>query len=238
MNLSADNGRAVAVLLGGVALLAVLWSLAINPKRNDSTKAGERADQRQQSLDEATAKVGAYIRDKARFAANKAELRRLDKAVPVRGDIAVLLRSLQAEARRRGADLRVIALKEGGAQTGSTPVPGAQIGPSGLSQLPFNLQFSGRYHDLLHVLRTVRRAVGEDDGKVTARGRLMTIDGIGFKAPSEASSSRITATINATAYVAPDPSAAPPVAAAAAGGAAPPVAAAGPTPSPTASVAP
>lgn len=219
MNLSADSSRAVAVLVGSVAILAALWTLAINPKRQDSSAARGRADTQQQHLDEARGLIGTYTRDKARFAENKAELARLDTAVPVRGDIAVLLRSLQGEARRRGAELRIAALKEGAAaagpagQTLPSPSPGAQPGPAGLSQLPFNLQYTGKYHDLLHVLRTVRRAVTERDGKVTARNRLLTIDGLAFSRPDAGRSGIVNATINATAYIAPDPSAPAPAAA-------------------------
>lgn len=205
-SLSADTQRAIAVAITGAAIVIALWMLVIAPKKDDSTAAGERADRQEQRLGAAQAKVTANASAKAEFPALKKELQRLDVAVPVRGDIADMLRQLQAEARRRGADLRVVSLKQGGAAAAdpaaaAPATAGAQPGNNGLSTLPFDMQFTGRYQDLVHLLRTVRRAVSEKDGKVTAKRRLLTIDGLSFERPVE-ESALTKATLNATAYIA------------------------------------
>lgn len=221
MNLSADATRALAVVLAGVAILAAAWTMAISPKREDSAAARDRADVEQQKLDSARAELAKNTKARASFDDNRRELRRLDTAVPVRGDIAKLLRSLQKEAGRRGASLRIAALTPGTAAAGATgtttesSVVGASEGPNGLSKLSFNLQYTGDYFALVHILRTVRRAVVEREGKVTAKGRLLTIDGLNFKPTSDdkdKASGIVDATINATAYIAPDPAAKAPAA--------------------------
>jgi Tfp pilus assembly protein PilO len=219
--LSLDTRRAIVVVLAGLALVAALWVAVIGPKRSDSAAARHHADTQQQRLDTARTQLARYRTDKARFAGLRADMRRLDRAVPARGDVSGLLRELQAASRLRGAQLRLVALKDGGStstppspttgtpdpsKTKATPTPGASPGPDGLSTLPFSLSFTGRYFDLVHLLRTVRRAVSEKDGDITARGRLLTIDGLSFQRPEPGS--RITrASLNATAYVAPDPDA-------------------------------
>lgn len=213
-SLSADARRAIVVLLAGVMAAAALWVVVIAPKRSDKADAQGRAEAQQARLDTAEQKVSENRSAKADYPRHKRELRKLDVAVPARGAISELLRELQAEARRRGAELQVVALKDQAAAATALPAtpgaapapgpttPGAAPGPDGLSTLPFSLNFTGRYFDLVHLLRTVRRAVSEQDGKVVAKGRLLTIDGLTFQRPKR-SSSITKASMNATAYIAP-----------------------------------
>jgi Tfp pilus assembly protein PilO len=204
-----EQRTAVYVLVAGAALVAALWFGAIAPKRGDRAAVTERVTAMEQRLAAANDQVARYRLARAGFPAQLAELRRLDVAVPGRGEIAGLLRELQRRARARGADLRVIALKEpDAASTGAGGTPGAVAGPSGLSALPFTLEFTGRYFDLLHLLSGVRRDVTDHGDRIGVGGRLLTIDGVSFHRP-EHGSAITKASLKATAYVAPDGAATP-----------------------------
>jgi len=194
-----------------VALLAALWFLAIAPKRSERAAVRTNVAQQQARLDTARAQVTAFTATRERFPELVSELRRLDKAVPSRGAVSSLLRQLQRRARVRGAELRLVALKEGaaaapGAGTASA-TPGAVAGPGGLATLPFTFEYTGKYYDLLAVLATVRRAVRLKRAKLKIDGRLLTIDGLAFKRLSPGKP-LTKAIVNATAYIAPDAAAA------------------------------
>ena len=210
MSSVSSQTRLLAVIGAGVLLLALLWLAAIAPKRSESAEVRDQVAAQEQRLTVARGQVTSYAGSRDKFPTLHAELRRLNVAVPARGEIADLLRGLQGEARKRGADLRLIALKDPAPAAADAPpvAPGAAPGPSGLATLPFTMEFTGEYFDLLHVLRTARRAVTERSGKLSVKGRLLTIDGLAFKRP-ERGAPLTKATLNATAYIAPDPDSSP-----------------------------
>lgn len=210
MSSSTEQRTALFVALGGAALVAVLWFGAIAPKRTDRADVDHRVTALEQRLSAARGQVSEYRHARADFPQRLAELRRLDLAVPGRGEVAGLLRDLQRRARARGADLRLIALKDPeAAATGVVgATPGATAGPSGLAALPFSLEFTGRYFDLLHLLAGVRRDVTDHGDRIGVGGRLLTIDGVSFHRP--VGDSAVTkASLKATAYVAPEGAATP-----------------------------
>ena len=200
-----------ATIAAGVALFAALWFLAIAPARSDKAKVDANVVAQQTRLDGAEANLATYTASRKQFSGLLTELRGLDKAVPARGDISAMLRELQRRAKVRNSELRIVALKDasGGGAAGPTPsTPGAITGPGGLSALPFTFEYTGRYFDLLDILKTVRRSVRVTSGDLDVDGRLLTIDGLAFKRLD--GDTRLTkAVLNATAYIAPDGEAAP-----------------------------
>ena len=212
------------VVLAGVAILAALWMLAISPKRDERTTIKANVTAQEARLQTAQTQLASFEAAKQQFPAKLAELKRLDEAVPARGAISSLLRQLQRRAKVRNSNLRLIALKPSGAPTpvagATTPAapitPGASVGPDGLATLPFTFEFTGEYFDLRDILATVRRSVSVRKDKIKVGGRLLTIDGLTFTR-LDPMSSDTKATLNATAYIAPDGAATPqPPAAAAA----------------------
>jgi hypothetical protein len=207
-----DQTRIIAgTLVAGVAILAVFWFAAIAPKRSESSKVRDNVAAQERRLADAKTQVASYQSARRKFPVLMAELKRLDVAVPGRGAIADLLRELQRRARVSGSDMRLAALKAGVAPPGGAvaPAPGATPGPGGLAALPFTFEYDGKYFDLLHILRAVRKSVKvRRTGSLAIGGRLLTIDGLTFKRP-QADASRTTAVVNATAYIAPESAATP-----------------------------
>jgi hypothetical protein len=202
--------RALAgVIVVGLALLVALWVMAISPKRAESAKVAANVAAQESRLSAATAQLGGYRVSRKQFTGLLSELREINKAVPLRGDIAPMLFDLQNRARARGSDLRLVALKAGAAPTTGTTgtTPGAVAGPGGLSVLPFTFEYTGKYFDLLEILKTVRQSVRTAGGDLKIGGRLLTIDGLAF---NRLDKSKLTkAVVNATAYIAPDGAATP-----------------------------
>lgn len=208
---SNERRLTILVALGGLAVIAALWILAIGPKRSEKATVGANVAAQESRLQAAQTEVATYTTARKQFPGLLAELRRLDKAVPARGAISSLLRQIQRRANAQGSVLRLVALKSATATAaGSTaPVtPGATPGPAGLAALPFTFEFRGDYFDLRDILATVRRSVRVRSGDVKVGGRLLTIDGVTFTR-EDPTSSTTKAILNATAYIAPDGAASP-----------------------------
>jgi Tfp pilus assembly protein PilO len=203
--LSAQNRMIVAIVLAGVALLAVLWVTAIGPKRTERGSVTANVSLAQRRVDDARRKVADYTAARKQFPGMLSELKRLDVAVPSRGAISQLLRQLQRRARVRGSRLQLAALKSAAAAPGTTLAPGATTGPGGLAALPFTFEYTGDYFDLVGILRAVRASVEARSGDLKIDGRLLTIDGLTFERPTDAA--KLTqAIVSATAYIAPEAS--------------------------------
>jgi Tfp pilus assembly protein PilO len=202
--LSDHNRMIVGIVLAGVAIIAVLWIVAIGPTRADRGGVTANVAAQQQRVDDARKQVAEYRAARKQFPGMLSELKRLDVAVPSRGAIAQLLRQLQRKARARDSSLQLAALKTAAAAPGTTPAaPGATTGPSGLQALPFTFEYTGDYFDLVSILRAVRASVQARSGDLKIDGRLLTIDGLTFKRPT--GSGKLTqAIVSATAYIAPD----------------------------------
>jgi Tfp pilus assembly protein PilO len=223
--MTSNERTAIAlVVVGGFALLAALWILAIGPKRTQSSEVRDNVAAQEQRVQDAQTQLAAHQGARKQFPGMLAELKTLDKAVPARAAISDMLRQLQHKAKVEDSVLRLIALKPGAAApataTGAAPVaPGATVGPDGLAAMPFTFEFNGKYFDLRDVLRTVRRSVRLKNkaGDVQVSGRLLTIDGLTFTR-TDPSSPDTKAIVNATAYIAPDGASTPQSPATTAGG--------------------
>jgi hypothetical protein len=209
---STDRRTIAIVALAGIAVVAALWMLVISPKRDERAQVRENLAAQQERLTAAQSQLASYEAARKQFPVKLKELKTLDKAVPARGAISELLRQLQRRANVRNSDLRLVALKAGGAAPvaptgGAAPAapttPGATVGPDGLAALPFTFEFSGEYFDLRDILRTVRRSVSVRKDKIKVGGRLLTIDGLSFTRV-DATTNQTKAVLNATAYIAPD----------------------------------
>lgn len=208
----------IGTVLVGAVLLAALWLLALSPKRSESAQVRSNVAAQEQRLSAAQAQVASYTASRKDFAKNKAELAHLARAVPSHGAISSLLRQLQKRASADKSALRLAQLQPAasapvvpGAPVAATDVtPGATPdGAGGLSTLPFTFTYTGKYFDLVNVLKAARKAVSVKSGKLKIDGRLVTIEGISFQRANPLDS-LITASVSGTAYIAsttPEPAA-------------------------------
>jgi Tfp pilus assembly protein PilO len=95
------------------------------------------------------------------------------------------------------------ALPVGGGTAPVDPATGATTSAApGLDTVPITLEFIGTFFDLADFTHRIKRYVESNRDDVLVRGRLITIDGIEFKSEPD-TFPRITATLKATAYLAP-----------------------------------
>jgi hypothetical protein len=89
---------------------------------------------------------------------------------------------------------------------GAAPsVDGAAAAPvvPGLDTVGLELEFTGNFLDLSDFFHRIKRYVALDGERLAVRGRLLTVDGVEFKSEPD-DFPRITATLTATAYLAPE----------------------------------
>ena len=214
INSGSPHQRMILVTgLVGVVIVAALWMLVLSPKRSESATVKDSVAALQTRLAEAKTQLASYQSAKKQYPGMLAELKRLDEAVPARGEIQVLLRQIQKRAKARGSDLQVAALKASSGPSAATAglTPGASQGNGGIATLPFQFTYTGKYFDLVRVLAAARRAVTVKSGDLKIDGRLVTIEGIAFERP-DTDKPLIKATVSATAYIAAAPPAPAPAA--------------------------
>jgi Tfp pilus assembly protein PilO len=193
----------LGTVVAGALLLAAMWMLALSPKRSESAEVKTNVAAQEQRLTVARTELASFQAAEKQFPGMLAELRRLDKAVPARGAIPDLLRQLQKRANGRDTVLRLAELKAAGPAAGGALTPGATPMAGGLAALPFKFTYSGKYFDLVSVLKAARKAVTvkSKSGDLEIDGRLVTIEGTAF-ARESADSPIISASVSGTAYIA------------------------------------
>ena len=89
---------------------------------------------------------------------------------------------------------------------GGTAVPGDVSGVTsavpGLDTVPLTLEFTGDFFDLASFFHRLKRYVESSRDQLYVRGRLLTIDGMEFESAADTFPA-VTATLTATAYLAP-----------------------------------
>jgi hypothetical protein len=102
-----------------------------------------------------------------------------------------------SEAARDGA----LPVGGGSAATSATgAAPGTAV--AGLDSVGLELEFTGNFLDLSDFFHRIKRYVELDGDRLDVRGRLLTVDAVEFQSEPD-DFPRITATLTATAYLAP-----------------------------------
>ncbi|HWM12140.1 MAG TPA: hypothetical protein VNO82_22460 [Solirubrobacteraceae bacterium] len=95
------------------------------------------------------------------------------------------------------------ALPVGGGAAATTSADGATTTAApGLDTVGLELEFTGDFLDLSDFFHRIKRYVEVDGERLDVRGRLLTVDGVSFKSEPDIFP-RIVATLNVTAYLAP-----------------------------------
>lgn len=211
--------RTMLTVMAVVAVTAAAWFLVVAPKRAELARADDAVAAAQTRLDTATQQTAASAQARRRYGADTAAVAALGKAVPETDDTAELLHQLNAAAGRSRVRLRSISPSAADPTAATAAAPAV---PAGVTALSVSLGFDGRFADLRRFLQRIHAATRIDGDDVRVRGRLLSIGSVQL---TPGDGGRVTAVVQATAYMEP------PVAAAAA----PAAAASAPT---TASTAP
>lgn len=179
--------RALVGLSAAVVLLygAILWLLVVSPSRSDAAAAKEDLAAAELGLVEAQA---GSSRPRGP-GAPVADVFRLAKAMPSSTEQPGLVLELSRLARRSGVTLQGVAPQE----------PVAAVG--GPSLIPVRVTIGGSFAQITTFLRLTRGLVTVRDGKIHARGRLLTVDSVALVESVAHGFPKLDATVLVNAYV-------------------------------------
>lgn len=203
-----QRDRIMLGVIAAVAVLAASWMLAIKPKRQEASELADKAAQAQERLDAATLALASAKQARENFAVAQAKIARMGKAVPADDDVATLVFQLERSAVRAGIDFRSVALDSTAANPTPSSGPGTGAPAGTVTNVPFKLSFEGGFFELRQFLDHIKSFAKADGDTLDIRGRLLAVEGVSLVA-AEDGFPNIKATISATAYEAPAPSATP-----------------------------
>jgi hypothetical protein len=178
------NGLTALILsaLAVVVVAAVGWFMVISPQR---TKA-DQLDTQRAAVDSELA-VDRQLVSKPSATKTKATLAAAKRALPDQPEVSEVLRQLAGFATKSRTELDAI--------TPAPAVPG-----TGAETIPISLTFKGRYFGLQQLLRLLRTSASSKGEKITATGRLYTVDGISFGGAADDGVIEATIKLNAFVY--------------------------------------
>lgn len=168
----------VIVALGG-------WFILVSPQRSHAAKLGTQIADVQAQITQRQVALAQAAHQSNRI--RTADLFRLTKAMPDKADMPDILLELSRVARDTGIEFQSI-----------TPQAATML--SGYQVVPINLIFQGNYYDLADFAYRLRNLVNVHEGRLTATGRLFSVDTINF-AEGDQHFPQILATLTVDAYV-------------------------------------
>jgi Tfp pilus assembly protein PilO len=211
--------RRILMVIGGLAVLAGFWFLALRPKHAAAKEAAGEIVTQQERLQTAQQSVAAALQAKAGYSRDYATIAELGKALPKDDDLPSLLYQLNASSHNAHVEFDSLVRSQaasgaagasgasdsgnGSASASAALPPGATVGTAGLGTLPFTFKFTGSYFDLQRFLGDVQGFVRTAKDSVSVRGRLLTVDGVSLT-PGADGLSKIEAKVVATAYLSPE----------------------------------
>lgn len=185
------SSRALLVIAVAVVLLyaAAVWMLMVSPKRADAASA--RSDLAAAELRLVEAQVAS---SKPRGAATPvADVFRLARAMPSSADQPGIVLEISRLARQSGVTLRSITQQD-------------QVTEAGVPALiPVTVTISGSYGKIRRFLARTRALVKVRDGRIHAKGRLLTVRSIALVESVSGGFPELDARIALDAYVYDEP---------------------------------
>lgn len=208
------------LMIMGIALLAVLgvaWYTVVAPEREKASKVSAEVQSARQRLASAETQVSEALSAQARYSTAYTSLVTLGQAVPASAETPALIYTLDKATHSNNIQFTSITNGTSGSGSSSSSSSAsssttAAAQSTGLSQQPFTFVFNGNFIDLSKLLGQLEGfTVLSANGPLRVSGRLLTIDSVTL-APNasessggsgKSTSSKLTGTIMATAYVLP-----------------------------------
>lgn len=178
------NGLTALVLsaLAVVVVAGVGWFMVISPQRDKAAQ----LDTQRAAVDSELATDRVLV-SKPSETKTKATLAAAKRALPDDPQMSEILRQLAGFAAKSRTELDTIT-------------PAAAVPGTGAQTIPISLQFRGRYFGLQSLLRLLRTSASSKGGKISATGRLYTVDGITFGGAGDDGVLAATIRLNAFVY--------------------------------------
>lgn len=190
----------VAVILGAV------WMEVVSPERKQVGEVNAQVATAQSQLASAEANAANAKSAEAQYSAAYTATVNLGKAVPPSQEVASLIDQLTRASDQKDVYFSSIS---GGGSSASATAGSASVASAGLSQLPFTFTFEGSYFDLEHLFNQLADFTKvNSSGDIEVSGRLLTIRSVSLTPAASSgsgtpTSTNLTGSITATAYVLP-----------------------------------
>jgi hypothetical protein len=201
--------RMVLIAVVVLVLLAGGWVLVVSPERKKAGAEQAQVQSARQQLETAKSQANSARAAQQRYNAAYSSVVSLGKAVPPSEEVPSLIYQLELASDQRDIEFTSITSGgSGGSGSASTSAAAATSAtPSAFTPMPFTFVFKGSFEGLAHLLGQIDGFAQRDTaGQLTVSGRLLTIEGADITVQNtsgSSSSSALTATITATAYVLP-----------------------------------
>jgi Tfp pilus assembly protein PilO len=201
--------RIALMAVAALAVLGVVWLLAVAPERSKAAKLGTQVSAASAQLATTEGEATDARAAQERYTSAYASVVSLGKAVPASEEVPSLIYQLAQASDRKHVEFNSITTggaSGASASAGGSATPAAAV--AGFTQMPFTFVFNGSYSDLYHLFQQLNKAtVRTSSGGLQVSGRLLTLQGVKLEpVAKEASGSggeELTGTITATAYVLP-----------------------------------
>jgi len=207
--------RIVVICIAVAVILAGVWIELVSPERKQVGQLEAKVSAAKSKLESAQGQVAGARTAESQYSSAYAAMVHLGKAVPPSEEVPSLIYELTRASDEKDVDFASIT-PGGGSSTSagaSTSTSGAAATPASsggsFEQLPFTFTFEGGYFQLERLFRRLADfATMNTAGNVEVSGRLLTIQSVslsggGSSAAEGKSSSKLTGSVTATAYVLP-----------------------------------
>jgi hypothetical protein len=220
------TGRDRMVLIGVVVLVALgaAWMLVVSPERKKADELGTKVAAAQTQLATAESAVSSARAAQSQYAAAYTAIVNLGKAVPPSQEVPALIDQIAQASNQKSINFTSItstgtsgaaaATSTSTSSSSSPPASSASAASASASAaapapVPFSFVFEGSYFDLEHLLsRLTDFTTLTPAGDLQVSGRLLTIQSVAL-APGVAAegakgtTTNLTGSITATAYMMP-----------------------------------
>jgi Tfp pilus assembly protein PilO len=187
-----------------VILVVAAWLVIVQPKRNQASSLNTQISSAQSQLANAQAQVATAEANKAAYPKNYAQYTLLGEAAPSDPDVGSLIYQISHAAAQTAVTFRTLSLAASSTATASP----ASIATAALPTLPFQFTFDGNFFNLSNFFLKLQRFVTATSNEVAVSGRLLNLNSIQFGAGPNGFPG-MTATVQATSYMAPASTATP-----------------------------
>jgi hypothetical protein len=189
----AQSTKTALAVVAIIVAAGAFWLLLLSPKRDKAGELSEQVVAAKSTLAAEKTRASEGVAAKKKFRRDYQQLVLLGKAVPAEAETASLLVQLNALGRSESTPLVSLTSEGGGGgeeepeattETGAPaettvlqkPPLGSQVGPAGFREMPMKLGYGGGYFALVELMRNIDGMVITKRGKVSANGRLVTIN--------------------------------------------------------------
>lgn len=201
--------RIVLIVVVVIAALGAAWLLLVSPERKKAGELAGQVSQAQSALQTAEGQLSQARSAQAKYADAYTAVVSLGKAVPAQQEMPALVYQIAQASDGRNVDFASISTSSGPGS--ATPASSTAAASAGFQQVPVTFNFTGSFFDLQRLFTSFNRfTMRTASGDLAVTGRLLTVQSVKL-APiatsatqkSSSSSSQLSGTVTATAYVLP-----------------------------------